>query len=164
MKAADGDGNILYLDYLSVSLSVMSYSLWPMTVACQAPLSINSPGKNTGLVSHSLLQGISWPGIQPRSPVLQADSLISEPPGDPHLDCIQCQYAGCDILLQFYKVLLLKLGKGYMRSLCYSYFFCIYFILLYFYLLYSIVIIIYVWIYSCLKIVFVPSLLYYCSN
>ena len=63
------------------------------------------------------------PGIKPRSPVLQADSLISEPPGDPHLDCIQCQYAGCDILLQFYKVLLLKLGKGYMMSLCYSYFF-----------------------------------------
>ena len=27
MKEAEGDGNILYLDYLSVSLSVMSYSL-----------------------------------------------------------------------------------------------------------------------------------------
>ena len=27
MKEADGDGNILCLDYLSVSLSVMSYSL-----------------------------------------------------------------------------------------------------------------------------------------
>ena len=70
--------------------------------------------------------------------MLQAGSLISEPPGEPHLDYIQCHYAGCDILLQFYKVLLLKLGKGYMRSLCYSYFFVfilfycifIYFILL----------------------------------
>ena len=30
----------------------------PMTVACQARLSINSPGKNTGVVSHSLLHGV----------------------------------------------------------------------------------------------------------
>ena len=29
MKQADGDGDLLDLDYLSVSLSVMSYSLWP---------------------------------------------------------------------------------------------------------------------------------------
>ena len=37
-----------------------------------------------------------------------------------YLDYIQCQYAGCDILLQFYKMLSLwKLGKGYMRSLYY---------------------------------------------
>ena len=32
---------------------------------------------------HSLLQGISVPGIEPGSPVLQADSLLSEPPGKP---------------------------------------------------------------------------------
>jgi len=30
----------------------------PWTVACQAPLSMNSPNKNLGVVSHSLLQGI----------------------------------------------------------------------------------------------------------
>ena len=36
----------------------------------------NSPGKNTGVGSHSLLQE-----IEPRSPALQADSLPSEPPG-----------------------------------------------------------------------------------
>ena len=30
----------------------------PGTVASQAPLSMNSPGKNTGVGSHSLLQGI----------------------------------------------------------------------------------------------------------
>ena len=53
---------------------------------------------------------------------------MSEPSGEPHLDYFQCQDAGCDILLQFYKVLLLKLGKGYMKSLCYSYFFLILFI------------------------------------
>ena len=30
----------------------------PRTVACQAPLSMDSPGKNAGVGSHSLLQGI----------------------------------------------------------------------------------------------------------
>ena len=30
----------------------------PWTVAHQAPLSCNSPGKNTGVCCHSLLQGI----------------------------------------------------------------------------------------------------------
>ena len=40
------------------------------------------PGKNTGVGSHSLLQGI-YPdtGIKPRFPALPADSLPSEPPG-----------------------------------------------------------------------------------
>ena len=43
-----------------------------------------SPGKNIGVGSHPLLQGI-FPdlGIQPGSPILQADSLLSEPPGKP---------------------------------------------------------------------------------
>ena len=39
-----------------------------------------------GVGSHSLLQGISPdPGCKPRSPALQADSLLSEPPGSPRL-------------------------------------------------------------------------------
>ena len=42
----------------------------------------NSPNKNTGVGSHSLLPGI-FPGIRTRSPALQADSLLSEPPGKP---------------------------------------------------------------------------------
>ena len=43
---------------MCVSHSVMFNSLWPpRTVAHQAPL-WNSPGKNTGVYSHSLLQGI----------------------------------------------------------------------------------------------------------
>ena len=41
---------------------------------------MDSPGKNTGVGSHSLLQGI-FLGSKPRSPALQADSLPSEPPG-----------------------------------------------------------------------------------
>ena len=43
----------------SVSHSVISdSSVTPWTVACQVPLSMNSPGKNTGVGSHFLLQGI----------------------------------------------------------------------------------------------------------
>ena len=48
------------------------YSLW------------NSPDQNTGVGSLSLLQGIiPNPGIDPRSPTLQADSLASQPRGKP---------------------------------------------------------------------------------
>ena len=44
----------------------------------------DSPGKNTGVDYHSLLQGIFLdPGIEPGSLALQADSLPSEPPGKP---------------------------------------------------------------------------------
>ena len=43
----------------------------------------HSPGKNTGVGCHALLQGLPTPGIEPRSPTLQADSLPSEPPGKP---------------------------------------------------------------------------------
>ena len=41
----------------------------------------NSPGQNTGVGTHSLSPGdIPNPGIEPRSPALQADALTSEPP------------------------------------------------------------------------------------
>ena len=41
------------------------------------------PHKNTGVGCHSLLQGnLPNPGIEPRSPALQADCLPSEPPGE----------------------------------------------------------------------------------
>ena len=44
----------------------------------------NSPGKNTGLGSHSLLQGdLPNPGIKPGSPTSQADILSSELLGKP---------------------------------------------------------------------------------
>ena len=56
----------------------MDYSPW------------NSPGQNTGVGSLSLLQGIfptqgSNPGIEPRSPTLQADSL----PAEPQVPCLE---------------------------------------------------------------------------
>ena len=46
----------------------------------------NSPGKNTGVGSHFLLQGLAWisnQGIEHRFLALQADSSLSEPPGKP---------------------------------------------------------------------------------
>ena len=56
------------------------HGLWPARLLCPW----NSPGKNTGVGGHSLLQGdLPNPGIDPRSPALQADSLPSEPPGKP---------------------------------------------------------------------------------
>ena len=47
----------------------------PWTVACQAPLAWDSPGKNTGVGCHFLLQGI-FSTLE--SPGLQADSLLTE--------------------------------------------------------------------------------------
>ena len=44
----------------------------------------DSPGQNSGVGSLSFLQGnLPNPGIEPRSPTLQADSLPAEPPGKP---------------------------------------------------------------------------------
>ena len=45
----------------------------------------DSPGKNTGVGCHVLLQGVFLPnpGIKPRSSTLQVVSLPSEPPGKP---------------------------------------------------------------------------------
>ena len=47
----------------------------------------NSPGKNIGVGCHVLLQGIFLTqGSNTGSPVLQADSLPSEPPAKPSID------------------------------------------------------------------------------
>ena len=57
----------------------------PVDYSPQAPHFMefwNSPGKNTGVGCHSLLQGIfPTQGLNPGLPALQADSLPSEPPG-----------------------------------------------------------------------------------
>ena len=62
----------------AVSDSLWPHGLWPTRLLCPW----NSPGKNTGMGSHTLLQGI-FPdlGIEPVSPALQADPLPSEPHG-----------------------------------------------------------------------------------
>ena len=55
-----------------------------MDLACQAPLSMEFSGKNTGVGSRFLLQGI-FPTQGSNLHLLhqQADSLLSEPPGKP---------------------------------------------------------------------------------
>ena len=70
----------LFLLLWSESRSVMSDSLGPHGL--YSPW--NSPGQNTGVGSLSFLQGnLPSPGIEPRSPTLQADSLPAEPQGKP---------------------------------------------------------------------------------
>ena len=45
-----------------------------------------SPDKNTGVGYHALPSGdLPNPGIEPRSPTLQADPLLSKPPGKPRI-------------------------------------------------------------------------------
>ena len=55
-----------------------------MTVACQAPLSMKLSRQEywNGLPFPSP-GDLPDPGIEPQSPALQADSLLSEPPGKP---------------------------------------------------------------------------------
>ena len=65
-----------------LKVKVVYDSLWPHRL--YSPW--NSPGQNTGECSHSLLQGnLPNPGIKPRSPTLQADSLPAEPQGSPRI-------------------------------------------------------------------------------
>ena len=56
----------------------------PWTVDHQAPLSMGFPGQKywSGLPFPSP-RDLPQPGIKPKSPVLQADSLLSEPPEKP---------------------------------------------------------------------------------
>ena len=63
----------------------MSDPLWPHGLQPTRLLCPwNSPDKNIGVGCHSLLRGnLPDPGIEPRSLTLQADSLLSEPPGKP---------------------------------------------------------------------------------
>ena len=60
----------------------------PWTVARQAPLSMGFSRQEywSGLPFPFPFPGdLPNPGIKPKSPALQADALISEPPGKPHI-------------------------------------------------------------------------------
>ena len=62
------------------SLSLVQLFETPWTMACQAPLS-------TGILQARRLEWVAMPSSrgssQPRSPELQADSVLSKPPGKP---------------------------------------------------------------------------------
>ena len=73
----------------SVSHSVMSDSVIPWTVACQAPL--NVPGKNTGVGSHSLLQGIfPTQGLNPGLPHCRQILYHLSHQGSPYVHMCVC--------------------------------------------------------------------------
>ena len=65
-------------DRLGYVVIVISNTFWPHGFLCPW----NYPGKNIGVGCHFLHQEIMpTPGIEPASPELQVDSLLSEPPG-----------------------------------------------------------------------------------
>ena len=80
------------------SMSCMKWSEVKFTQSCPTlfdPMDLyspwNSPGQNTGVFFRSHSPGHNPnPGIKPRSPTLQADSLPAEPQGKPLL-------TGCEI-------------------------------------------------------------------
>ena len=87
-QARDDAPSHFCLCQTGVSGSVVSDSLQPHGLQ---PLRLlypwDSPDKNTGVGCHFLLRGnLPDPGIKPRSPILQADSLPSELPGKPMKD------------------------------------------------------------------------------
>ena len=63
------------VSHSAVPDSLQAHGLQPARLLCPR----DSPGTDTGVGCHALLQGLPNPGIQPRSPALQADSLPSEP-------------------------------------------------------------------------------------
>ena len=66
------------------SLSYVQLFATPWTVAHQAPPSMGFSGQEYWSGLPFLSPGdLPDPGIEPRSPALQADALTSEPPGKP---------------------------------------------------------------------------------
>ena len=57
------------------------------TIACQAPPSMGFPRQEywSVCITISFSGNLPDPGIEPRSPALQADALPSEPPGKPNI-------------------------------------------------------------------------------
>ena len=56
----------------------------PWTVARQAPLSMDFPGKNTGVGCHFLLQGSSQPGDLTCISFIADGFFTTKPPGELH--------------------------------------------------------------------------------
>ena len=76
--------------YVKVLVTQLCLTLeTPRNVACQDPVSMDFPGKNTGVGHHFLLHGIfPTQGSNPGLLHWQADSFTTEPPGKPDL----CEY------------------------------------------------------------------------
>ena len=71
------------------SLSRVQLSVTPWTVAYQAPQSMEfSRQEYWGGLPFPSPGDLPNPGIEPRSPALQADALLFEPPGKPTITII----------------------------------------------------------------------------
>ena len=71
------------------SLSRVQLSVTPWTVAYQAPQSMEfSRQEYWGGLPFPCPGDLPNPGIEPRSPALQADALLFEPPGKPTITII----------------------------------------------------------------------------
>ena len=80
LKQLNSSTHIYYTESESVSHSVMSDSAIAQTIASQAPLSMEfSRQEYWNGLPFLYSGGLSDPGIEPGSPALQADSLLSEP-------------------------------------------------------------------------------------
>ena len=95
---------------MCVLLSVVSNSLQPHGLRPTRLLyPWDSPGKNAGVGCHALLQGIFLiqgldPGIESRSPALQADSLRFELPGRLNASIIRSIFNSPGKIIQFSSV------------------------------------------------------------
>ena len=75
---------VLCLPFNVKSLSRVSLFATPWTVAYQAPLSMGfSRQECWSALPFPSPEDLPDPGIEPGSPTLQADTLQSEPPGNP---------------------------------------------------------------------------------
>ena len=77
------------VSYVIISDSLQPRELEPTRLLCPW----DSTGRNSGVGSHSLLQGIFLTqGLNLSSPTLQADSLLSEPPGKPIMHRVNSKF------------------------------------------------------------------------
>ena len=89
----------------STSVSHVQLSATPWTVVCQAPLSMGFSRQKfwsrLPLASPGHLPDL---GIEPRCPALQADSLLSQPPGKPilHITSSQIEFIFLFIRIQHF--------------------------------------------------------------
>ena len=88
---------LLLSEVKSLSSVQLFVTLW--TVAHQAPPSMGFSRQEywSGLPFPSS-EDLPDPGIKPRSPILQADALTSEPPGKPLIDNVRYYYLTCSLL------------------------------------------------------------------
>ena len=74
----------------------MSLSEIPGTIACQAPLSMEFSRQEFWSELPFPSGDLPNPGIESGSPTLQADSLLSEPPGKPQVGKSTFKWDCCD--------------------------------------------------------------------